>query len=266
MLAVLWTARGIFATMFVNSAPLDWALLGLLTALGVLLIVVMAISGLNTSWRGTLAVAGIFLDRAAAVQSVSQAVRLSFDAEVDSPLTQPTGFFAQTTHGDVRQLVAHVQRLSALRTGFESLLPLQVQRAAQPDPLLGWYLRNMRSLTWTPAPSVQPALAERRGKRRPAAGGDAQRGWRRAAATGGLRGQRLRTHTLRWLPDDLLTNALVRRPSEPGVEPDAAPVTFAEQATARWSEGWRPLLRWLRYDEAEQPPTVETVVLWASVE
>ncbi len=93
VLAVLWTARGIFATMFVNSAPLDWALLGLLTALGVLLIVVVAISGLNTSWRGTLAVAGIFLTALLAVQSVSQAVRLSFDAEVDSPLTQPTGFF-----------------------------------------------------------------------------------------------------------------------------------------------------------------------------
>ncbi len=165
----------------------------------------------------------------------------------------------------MRQLATDVQRLSALRTGFESLLPVQVQRAAQPDPLLGWYLRNMRSLTWTPAPSVQPALADGEGNvdlplvvTRNVDGAAPRLPADYAGSAYG--------HTLRWLPDDLLTNALVRRPGEPGVEPDAAPVTFAEQATARWSEGWRPLLRWLRYDEAEQQPVVETVVLWASVE
>ena len=265
LLAALWTARGIFATLFVNSAALDWPLLGLLTTLGVLLIVVVAIAALNTSRRGTLAVAGILLAVLLNINALSQAVRLNFDAEVDSPLTQPTGFFAQTTHADVRQLVADVQRLSALRTGFESLLPVQVQRTARPDPLLGWYLRDMRSLTWTPAPTVQPALADAVDPVAPlvvtrSVEGDAPPRLP-ADYAGSAYG-----HTLRWLPDDLLANALARQPDELGVEPDAVPVTFAEQAAVRWSAAWRPLLRWLRYGEAQQPPAVETVVLWAAVE
>ncbi len=265
LLAVLWTARGIAATLFVNSAALDWALLGLLTTLGVLLIVVVAITALNTSWRGALAVLGILLAALLSMDAVSQAVRLNFEAEVDSPLTQPTGFFAQTSHGDVRQLAADVHRLSALRTGFESLLPVQVQRVARPDPLLGWYLRDMRLLTWTTAPTVDGAAAD-----------PALNVAQPLVVTRNVEGEapRLPTgyagsvygHTTRWLPDDLLVNALAGQQDEPGVEPDVAPAAFSEQVAARWSEAWRPLLRWLRYDEAQQPPTVEMVVLWAQVE
>ncbi len=55
---------------------------------------------------------------------------------------------------DTRQLAQDIRTLSAQRVGDAASLPVQIQVDPVPDPLLGWYLREMRDLRWVLAPDV----------------------------------------------------------------------------------------------------------------
>ncbi len=55
---------------------------------------------------------------------------------------------------DARQLAVDIRTLSAQRVGDQFSIPIQVQVNPSPDPILGWYLRDMRDLRWVLAPEV----------------------------------------------------------------------------------------------------------------
>ncbi|RIK41938.1 MAG: hypothetical protein DCC55_10420 [Chloroflexi bacterium] len=167
---------------------------------------------------------------------------------------EPDGFFAGYTDPDVRQLVENVRLLSAQRTGDAGEMPILVQMArpqgagqvAQPDPVLGWYLRDMRNLSWVLAP-----------------GGEAQPGQQAPlvitlgegssdTTLAGYMGSRYRLRTY-WLPSQLLPSG------ETPPETVSGPVARLGQAWERWL---RNLMRWLLFRKLPAPPPADQVVLW----
>lgn len=75
--------------------------------------------------------------------------------------TDPPGYlgYVRTVPDlDTRQLAEDIRTLSAQRAGDQWSIPVQVQVDAAPDPLLGWYLRNVRDLRWVNAPQVTQAF------------------------------------------------------------------------------------------------------------
>jgi hypothetical protein len=173
---------------------------------------------------------------------------------------EPDGFFATSTDPDVRQLAENVHLLSAQRTGDRGEMPILVQMArpqssgpvaqldlvAQPDPVLGWYLREMRNLSWVLAP-----------------GGETQPGQRAPlvitlgegstdTTLGGYTGSRYRLRT-GWLPSQLLPTG------EPPAESVSGPMARLDQSWERWL---RNLMRWLLFRKLPAPPPADGVVLW----
>ncbi len=59
---------------------------------------------------------------------------------------------------DARQLAVDIRTLSAQRVGDQYSIPIQVQVNPAPDPILGWYLREMRDLNWVLSPEVIQAF------------------------------------------------------------------------------------------------------------
>ncbi len=63
---------------------------------------------------------------------------------------------------DARQLAVDIRTLSAQRVGDQFSIPIQVQvnpvQNSGPDPILGWYLREMNDLRWVLAPDVIQAF------------------------------------------------------------------------------------------------------------
>ncbi|MFQ5767094.1 MAG: hypothetical protein ACE5ID_03815 [Acidobacteriota bacterium] len=53
---------------------------------------------------------------------------------------------------ELQTLVGDIETLSAHRRGDPHEMDLAIQAGAAPDPLLGWYLREMRRLRWNRAP------------------------------------------------------------------------------------------------------------------
>lgn len=173
---------------------------------------------------------------------------------------EPDGFFAAYTDPDVRQLVENVHLLSAQRTGDTGEMPVLVQMArpqgagpvaqldlvAQPDPVLGWYLRDMRNLSWVLAPGgeTQP------GQRAPLVItlGDGSTDTALAGYMGSR--YRLRTH---WLPSQLLPTG------ETPAESVSGPLARLGQAWERWL---RTFLRWLLFRKVPTTPPADRVVLW----
>jgi hypothetical protein len=166
-------------------------------------------------------------------------------------LYYPDGFFAGYTNPDVRALADAVAMLSAQRHGDATELALQVEMAGVPDPVLGWYLRNMRNLTWVLAPGLvngqSPTVVITP-----------------ADSTGvdGLRSNYLgSSYALhdRWLPTLLIGAETVAPP------PDAG---FFERMQQRlngfWSARVHNLLRWMIYHRTQTLPPTEQVVLWVA--
>jgi hypothetical protein len=161
----------------------------------------------------------------------------------------PDGFFAEFTDPDVRRLAEDVHKLSAQRTGDAGQIPVLVQmggsEGARPDPVLGWYLRNLRNLRWVLAPEVETP-----GEESPLVitqGENAD-----DAELAGYMGSRY-TVRARWLPTLLLTSETTATPGEFG------PLQRLSQA---WGDWLRALLRWMIYREVNTLPPTEAVVLW----
>ncbi|MDQ3248088.1 MAG: hypothetical protein M3Q45_02655, partial [Chloroflexota bacterium] len=159
-------------------------------------------------------------------------------------LAYADGFFAEVTDPALRQLATDIATLSAQRQGDPTQAPVQVQMAAQPDPVLGWYLRDLRRLTWVLAPG---ATVETEAPLVITLTGDADTNDLLANYMGSE--YDIRT---RWLPTQLLL-----------ATPDAAQA--AADANANWAQRVRPFLRWMIYREVKPPPVADTVVLWVPV-
>ena len=170
------------------------------------------------------------------VASFSATWRLNF--EQDS--RRLTGFFAETTHPDVQQLALNVARISAHRLGDATELPVQmvVGPSLTPNPALSWALREMRNVSWRPAPEPgaesdprrAPVIISHSGSPVPEGSGLPYIGSDYRIAAG-------------WLPSEL-------------------PDFTTPQEKTLWDAVMRPWLRWAIYGEAPVPPQVETVTLW----
>ena len=68
------------------------------------------------------------------------------------------GFFATVTDPDVRNLASDVATISAQRRGDPAVMPLVIELSAeeQPNPVLGWYLRNSQNVSWSPGAGIDP--------------------------------------------------------------------------------------------------------------
>jgi hypothetical protein len=167
---------------------------------------------------------------------------------------EPDGLFATYTDADVRQLAENVHLLSAQRVGDRGEMPILVQMArpqgagqvAQPDPVLGWYLRDMRNLSWVLAPGGETQPGQRAPLVITLGEGSAD------TALAGYMGSRyrLRTH---WLPSQLLPAG------ETATENVSGPVARLGQSWERWL---RNFLRWLLFRKLPTPPPADRVVLW----
>lgn len=186
-------------------------------------------------------------------------------------LAYPDGFFAAYTNPDVRRLAADVQMFSAQRKGDPGELPVQVEMSysagSQPDPVLGWYLRDLRNLAWVLAPGIvdgqsppvvititdAPLLNEGRVVSEDSAVNQL------AASYMGSR-YALRDH---WLPAALTASEV---PTAVLTEGAGLGARFQERLSTLWSARWRALLRWSIYREAPTLPPSDTVVLWVMAE
>lgn len=276
---LLWAAHGLSLLLQEASEGVAWRENGLLIAILSILLISFAIwlaaLTTNTTFDGTLArtlliilvlifliilaytlwlngrqarlSTGVLLAMCLLAWTVSSNWQLNqrFDPAL------PDGFFAGYTNPDVRQLAANVQMLSAQRRGDAGELPVQVEMAGTPDPVLGWYLRDMRNLTWVLAPGLvdgqSPPLVITL---------SAESAVNQLASS--YLGSRyaLRDH---WLPATLTANEV------PAGAP-AAELGFGARLQERfntlWTARWRNLLRWWFYRETPTSPSHDHVILW----
>jgi hypothetical protein len=173
-------------------------------------------------------------------------------------LSEPDGFFASESVADVRQLAVDIHLLSAQRTGDANEMPVLVEMAAgagsadlaRPDPLLGWYLRNLRNLRWV----LAPELAVPPGERTPLVVTQD-----RATDDPGLAGYLGSRYTVQadWLPTQLLaTDAQPAAPASP----------LVDRFNLTWTSWLRNLLRWIVYRQVPALPATDSVVLWVKSE
>ena len=118
-----------------------------------------------------------------------------------------------------------------------------------PDPVLGWYLRDMRNLAWVLAPGavagINPPVVITTEETMD------------ALAANYLGSQYALTD--HWLPETLGATDAQQASS-------AAELGFwaglRERLNTRWSTQWRDKLRWLIYRKVPSAPSTEDVVLW----
>ena len=277
---LLWAAYGLRSLLQQARDGVAWRENGLLIAILSILLVSFAIwlaaLTTNTTFDGTLArtlliilvlvfliilAYTLWLDGRQARLTTGILLALSLLAGAVSSnwqLTQrfepafPDGFFAAYTNPDVRQLAANVQMLSAQRRGDPGEMPVQVEMVGTPDPVLGWYLRELRNLTWVLAPGLvdgqSPPLVITLSEDNAAVN-------QLASSYLGSR-YALRDH---WLPATLTATEV------PAGSP-AAELGFGarlqERLNTLWSARWRALLRWGLYREVPAPPPTDAVILW----
>ena len=165
----------------------------------------------------------------------------------------PVGWQALQTHPEVRRLVKDIQTISAHTVGDPTEQPVQVQVApmtglvddstvARPDPILGWYLRDMRRLRWVSGPELggdgpQPLVVM--------LNDDASFDDEQATYVGS-------TYDVEvyWQPDLL-------------VDPKTA--NDGESTSAQLWPTLRRAWRWWLYHKLPEQPPMRTVTLWAPV-
>ncbi len=127
--AFFWSRILIVFTVF----ELNTALVSVLLLLAVT--IVLLSYGVWTSWSRARWALGVLLLVILFTGSLRSMWQLS---QIDLPV-RPDGFFATTTHPDVRNLATDLATISAQRTGDPGELRVQVQMIDDPDPVLGWY-------------------------------------------------------------------------------------------------------------------------------
>lgn len=233
---------GIFWAVAVVSRPqFDVPLARISLVLGVLAVLLVVLYALWVNAQQALLAAAFYVGCLWFLATVSS----SWQLNVEFDRMQPDGFFADVTDPDVRNLVENISTLSAQRVGDPDQLPLLVEMNGVPDPLLGWYLREMRSLTWTPALTIDAELPAN-------ALLISHGGTLSSQISANYMGDAYAVRTV-WLPTAWLTNSVPSADS-----PENVPVW-----TSQWSARIQPLLRWIFYREIKQLPPSEQVVLWA---
>ena len=234
MLGILLISALFWAIAFVSHRQVDVTLARTtLTIVGLALLLVVAFAFWSERAQTRFFIGG-FVGLLLFVVTLASSWQLNQQFDV----AHPNGFFAEYTHPDARHLAVDIATLSAQRNGDADEAPLQVQMAARPDPVIGWYLRNMRQLTWVLAPGAtkeqNPPLVVTL-----SAQADAQ------DLLPKYMGSHYDVHA-RWLPSDLFD-----------------PEKSAEAGTnSYWTDRLQPFLRWMIYREVKPLPPADSVVLW----
>lgn len=247
ILSILLISFAIWLAALTTNTTFDSTLARTLLIILVLLFLIILAYTLWLDGRQARLTTGVLLALGLLAGAVSSNWQLNqrFDPAL------PDGFFAAYTNPDVRQLAANVQMLSAQRRGDPGEMPVQVEMAGTPDPVLGWYLRELRNLTWVLAPGLVD------GQSPPLVITLSEDGAVNQLASSYL-GSRyaLRDH---WLPNTLTATEV----------PDGSPAAelgfgarLQERLNTLWTVRWRGLLRWGLYREVPAPPSTDTVILW----
>jgi hypothetical protein len=267
-LVILFVSGVFWATALVASRSFEPVMAQAVGAIGLLAVLVLILYGWWSGWEPTrwVVCAGI------AVMLLVTTTARAWELNVEHDWMHPEGLFAVTTHPEMRLLAADMETMSAHRTGDPHQMAVEVLLRGQPpraiggmelpqkvvadaDPVVGWYLRAMKNLSWwseagRQAAGETPFALEL---------GDAE-----AQLPAGLNGSYARSSygwRASWLPETLWTETV--QTTEPGSG-------LAARLSAHWSARWQPALRWLIYRRApttpEMQPTIQAGTLWVPVE
>lgn len=241
---ILLVAGRFFWLALVSRNQFDRSI-GLATLVIVLVLCISALLfGLWASWRLSLSLIGLFSALILLLVTSSSMWQLSHSFD----LKTPDGLFVDVSAPDVRQLATNIATISAQRAGDPGEMPIQIQSGAGPDPVLGWYLRSMRRLTWVPAPApderdenllvTMPDL------------------FVESEEPEGYFGSDYRVR-LRWLTSNLPRyEAIAAQTGEGNAR------SVSDSLSLRWSQQWQPLLRWMLYRKIDTMPEEQSVTLW----
>jgi hypothetical protein len=238
--AIFWGTALIASAAFDLSIFRGWVLFVLLIFLTIVLY------GLWADWIQARLLLGAYGGVVLLLATLSSSWHLNQRLERD----EPDGFLVETTDPELRRLTSDIQTLSAQRMGDATQMPLLVQigsaEGARPDPVLGWYFRNLRNLQWVVAPEVETA---------PGAQAPLVLTLGESADDSELAGYMGSRYTIRsrWLPTALLSMEVAPAPTGLG------PLDRLSQA---WSAWLRDLLRWMLYRKVNSLPPSESAVLW----
>lgn len=259
--AVLVISGVIWLTSLVDGGAYSQQLLITGAILLGLALLVWVIFGFWASWRAAAKLAGIFLGVVLLLTTVRSSWLLN---HLGGPM-QPQGFWPAATEAGVRLLVEDVQRLSSMRRGDPYETMVQVVTPVSPDPVLGWYLREMRDVRWVLAPQPDAAaLTPAPPGANPAASAPliitpSDAGWADNPALAGYLGS---SYGLRWRWDMTQLPALPPvDATQPGLDAQQLADLRAQQA---WPQETRPRLEWLFYRKVSALPPIESVDLWAT--
>ncbi len=251
---VLLVAGAVSLVRLVETQVFDEQLLLTAAIIFGLLIVVWFLFGFWAGWRASVKIGGLFF----AVLLFLVTVRSSWQLSQGDTQVVSQGFFGATTLPGVRLLADDVRTLSILRRGDPTEAEVQVVAVERPDPVLGWYLREMRNLRWVPAPETTTADALLDPSRQPLVitPGDVLED----RDLSGYMGSRYHVMT-RWNPSMLPAPPDEQTTSEQGFpEEELARL----RAQANWSQVTRPRLQWLFFRQADTPQDVTSVNLWVA--
>jgi hypothetical protein len=268
-ITTLVLSGGVWWVWLLSSGRFDGMAMQALIILLLLGVAILYLYGMVSGWGHPYWALAVLLLAASLFYTIGSNTHLNHRWDIASP----AGLYGEYTSPEIYLLIADIERLSSHRTGspHEAILyvapeivrrgqwvaPNWVDGWLQADPLLGWYLRDMRKLSWG-APIVTDDVLGAPVLVLTAAAED-------LAVDGGFRsyGQYLgSTYRVRgiWNPSELLADATV-------VEIDA-PVSGWDALVLRFERWWsvqaQPLARWVIYREVKEPfvASEAAVELW----
>ncbi|MCB0122183.1 MAG: glycosyltransferase family 39 protein [Caldilineaceae bacterium] len=248
VLAILFLSGAFWLASFSNTVTFDDSLARTLLLILILMVLLIVAYALWIDARQASFVALATIGTVLCLWTLSSMWALNHHFEP----RHPDGFFQSFTDPDVRTLADAVTMLSAQRHGDPGELPLQVQMAGTPDPVLGWYLREMRNLTWVLAPGASDEATP-----------DVVITLSSEVGAEGLNTSYLgSSYTLRehWLPTLLIgTEVTVPANSDDGIVN-----RMGARVDALWSARVRNLWRWMIYHKVTTLPPSNQVVLWVA--
>jgi hypothetical protein len=248
VLGIIFISFAFLFANFSNTVTFDVALARNLVLILVLMVLLILAYALWLDGRQARLVVGSGVALFLALWTFSSMGALNHHFDI----RYPDGFFASATDPDVKRLVTAIAMLSAQRHGDATEMAIQVQMNGAPDPVLGWYLRDMRNLSWVLAPG------EAGGQSPPVVVTPAG-----AAGIDGLRSAYLgSSYAIRndWLPTALIENEIA-----PSANPEAGfLIQMQERLNILWTARLHSLLRWMIYHKIPTLPPTEQVVLWVA--
>jgi hypothetical protein len=248
VLTVLLVAFVFWLWALISQVQFDPSLVRAAALFLLLAIMLVVLFALWADWGQARTVAGAYTGSLLLLVTLSSLWQLNQRFDIG----EPEGFFADYTDPDVRRLADNIHALSAQRTGDATQIPVLVQmrsgESTGPDPVVGWYLRDLRNLAWVLAPGVAQTPVQLTPLVVTLAGhvDDPQ--------LAGYMGSRYWVHRM-WTPSTLtdIGDSVQNAQNSGG---------FWGNLSNNWGGRARPFLRWLLYRKVSNMPAGEAVILW----